>query len=120
MSSLDVSLTGCTVADRINIGAAGHVAQWASNCGSFGTRMAPADGCVCPGVFAVQLKAATGTDSNLLDTHRGTHRSNVPGSNLVTARLVDIDMPPGDDEPHRAPAHLADSPTGSDEVGTWC
>jgi hypothetical protein len=87
-------------------------------CACFGIFVAPAHSCACPRVFAVlQLKAATGTDSNLLDTHRGTHRSNIPGSNLVTARLVDIDMPPGDDEPHRAPAHLADSPTGSDEVG---
>lgn len=52
----------------------------------------------------------------MLDTHRGTHRSNLPGSNLVTARLVDIDMAEGPEKAGRAPAHLVASPTGSDRV----
>lgn len=44
----------------------------------------------------------------------------MPGSNLVTARLVDVDMAEGEGTPGRAPAHLADSPTGSQEVCGTC
>lgn len=65
-------------------------------------------------LWPVHMQIADGPD-DLLDLQRGTHRSNVPGSNLVTARHVDVDMDMAD-TPGRAPAHLVDSPTGSDEV----
>jgi hypothetical protein len=69
----------------------------------------------CSSAAAAQIQAAAAA-GDLLDTQRGTQRSNMPGSNLVTARLVDIDVPDAADKPGRAPAHLAASPTGSDEV----
>ena len=73
--------------------------------------------------FVVQIAAgsAAGAADNMLSLQRDTHRSNMPGSGLVTARLVDVDMPegPGTDK-GRAPAHLLASPTGSDEVSRLC
>lgn len=64
----------------------------------------------------MQLSATAGTAAEgLLDTHRGTHRSNIPGSNLVTARLVDVDLPDGLGSPGRTPAKLLKSPVGSDD-----
>lgn len=74
--------------------------------------------CIADLQIQAAAEAAASGAGDLLDTHRGTQRSNVPGSNLVTSRLVDVDV--GDDKPGRAPAHLAESPTGSEEVSRVC
>lgn len=84
--------------------------------------LAGADGLLllCCLAARLQLTEAPEDADGALGLQRGTHRSNVPGSNLVTARLVDVDVAEGEGTPGRAPAHLAGSPTGSQEVRCTC